>query len=230
MMEHFFLTILIKTYDNLKNEIKFVMNWLKSNKLSLNDDKTEVMVFDNIQECDKIEVVLDDCSIIIEEEKVRSKKYLGLVLDHKLNFLEHIDFIKKKIAKRIGAMYKSKNLLPLKYRKMFANSLMLPYYDYLDIIWNKTYKTNLNELDILDYNKLENSMKVYKDMKWLPLHLHRQLHMSTNMFKIIRDKLVYITGGSRDGNMCNLYTNKSKTQTILLLRCKMLEHIIATAI
>ena len=111
---------------------------------------------------------------------------------------------------------------------------MIPYFDYLDIIWNKTYKTNLNELDILykkvakialDYNKLENSMKVYKDMKWLPLHLHRQLHMSTYMFKIIRDKLVYITGGSRDGNMCNLYTNKSKTQTILLLRCKMLEHI-----
>ena len=125
------------------------MNWLKSNKLSLNDDKTKVMVFDDIQECDKIEVVLDYCSIIIEEEKVRSKKYLGLVLDHKLNFQAHIEYIKKKIAKRIGAMYKSKNLLPLKYRKMFANSLMLPYFDYLDIIWNKTYKTNLNELDIL---------------------------------------------------------------------------------
>ena len=40
------------------------MNWLKSNKLSLNDDKTKI--------------VLDDCAIIIEEEKVRSKKYLGL--------------------------------------------------------------------------------------------------------------------------------------------------------
>ena len=43
--------------------------------------------------------------------------------------------------------------------------------------------------------------------------------MSTYMFKIIngnsppqlRDKFVYITGGSMDGNMCNLYTNKSKT-------------------
>ena len=34
---------------------------------------------------------------------------------------------------------------------MFANSLMLPYFDYLDIIWNKTNKTNLNELDILSY-------------------------------------------------------------------------------
>ena len=54
------------------------------------------------------------------------------------------------IAKRIGAMYQSKNLLPLKYRRMFAN---LPYFDYLDIIWNKTYQTNLNELSWNDQMK-----------------------------------------------------------------------------
>ena len=105
---------------------------------------------------------------------------------------------------------------------MFANSLMLPYFDCLDIIWNKTYKTNLNKLDILykkiakialNYYTLESSMKVYKDMKWLPLHLPRQLHMSTYMFKIIngnfppqlRDKFVYITGGSRMVT-CAIYT------------------------
>ena len=60
---------------------------------------------------------------------------------------------------------------------------MLPYFDYLDIIWNKTNKTNLYELDILykkiakialDYNKLESSMKVYKDMKWLPLQENKK--------------------------------------------------------
>ena len=71
---------------------------------------------------------------------------------------------------------------------MFANSLMLPYFDYLDIIWGKTTITNLNGLDILykkiakialDYDMLESSMKVYQDMKWLPLHLRRQLHLST---------------------------------------------------
>ena len=77
-------------------------------------------------------------------------------------------------------MYKSKNLLSLKYRKMFANALMLPYFDYLDIIWNKTTKTNFHEIYILykkiakialDYDKMERTKKVYLDMKWLPLHL-----------------------------------------------------------
>ena len=63
-----------------------------------------------------------------------------------MNFLSHEE---KKVMKWIGAMFKSKNLLPIKYRKMFANALMLPQFDYLDIMYyNKAGKTQLNELDI----------------------------------------------------------------------------------
>ena len=222
-------TILAKVVFLVYGAFKLILSWLSANKLCLNADKTKIMIFDNKTTIDLINVTIDNnSSIIIKEEKVRTKKYLGLVLDHNLKFVDHIDYVKKKIAKRIGAMYKSKSLLPLNYRKMFANSLMLPYFDYLDIIWNKATKTKLNELDIiykkiakiaLDYDILESSKKVYKDMKWLPLHLRRQLHLSSCMYKIIngmspvqlREKFVYISGGSRNGNNCNLYTNKSKT-------------------
>ena len=68
--------------------------------------------------------------VTIYECKV--KKYLGLMVDHLLKFDCHIDYIKKKICKRIGALYRSKSLLPLKYRKMFVNALMLPQFDYLE--------------------------------------------------------------------------------------------------
>ena len=65
----------------------------------------------------------------------------------------------------------------------------------------------------------ESSDKVYKEMKWLPLHLRRQLHMAVYMYKIVTgksppqfmDKFTYISGGSRDGESCNLYTIKSKS-------------------
>ena len=46
-------------------------------------------------------------------------------------------------------MYRSKSLPPLSFRKMFANALMLSQFDYLDIIWSKTFKNRLNELYIL---------------------------------------------------------------------------------
>ena len=65
----------------------------------------------------------------------------------------------------------------------------------------------------------ESSLNVYRDMKWLPLHLRRQLHTATYMYKIINDiapsniinKFKYVSGGSREGSNCNLYINKSRS-------------------
>ncbi len=64
---------------------------------------------------------------------------------------------------------------------------MLPHFDYLDIIWSKANITKLNELDIiykkvakiaLDFDIQERSILVYKEMKWLPLQIRRQLHLT----------------------------------------------------
>ena len=79
-------------------------------------------------------------------------------------------------------MYRGSTLLPVKYRKMFANSLVLPHFDYIDIIYGSASRSKLHELDILykrvskialSVDKTESSINVYKNMKWLPLHLRR---------------------------------------------------------
>jgi hypothetical protein len=194
------------------------------NRKKGNPDKNKDTTIE--EQYDKISIVTTGGSLTIKECK--TKKYLGLMVDHKLTFTDHIDYILKKVAKRIGAMYRSKNLMPIKYRKMFANALMLPLFDYLDIIYNRAGKSKLKELDIL-YKKVakialgistrESSITVYRDMEWLPLHLRRQLHLSAYMFRIINNKsptnfmnkFKFISGGTRDGNSCNLYTQKSKT-------------------
>ena len=71
----------------------------------------------------------------------------------------------------------------------------------------------------LDVKVRESSIEVYKNMEWLPLHLRRQLHLSAYMYRIINEncprhfigKFLYISGGSRHGESCNLYTQKSKS-------------------
>ena len=213
-----------ESFINMKIELITIFKWLCANKLSLNADKTEFMIFDSHDQKDVIVVETKETRIVIKECK--ETKYLGLILDNKLNFKGHIDHIKKKVLKRIGAMYRSKNLLPVKYRKMFANALMLPQFDYLDTIYNRASRTKLAELDIL-YKKVakialgvpntESSLNVYRDMKWLPLHLRRQLHLSNYMYRIINDncpsnfmsRFTYVSGGSRNSESCNLYINRS---------------------
>ena len=215
-----------KSLINMKIELLTIIKWLSANKLSFNAEKTEFMIFDSaeLDHEDEIVVEFNDTSMSIKECK--QTKYLGLMLDCKLNFKLHIDHIKKKVMKRIGAMYRSKGLLPIKYRKMFANALMLPQFDYLDTIYCRAGKVKLAELDLL-YKKVakvalgvpqtESSLNVYRDMKWLPLHLRRQLHLSNYMYRIINDscptnfknKFSYVSGGSRSGENCNLYISNS---------------------
>jgi hypothetical protein len=212
------------SYINMKIELLTIVKWLSANKLSFNANKTEFIIFDALDNSEEIVIEANNVRIVIKECK--TTKYLGLMVDSKLNFKCHIDYIKKKVMKRIGAMYRSKSLLPVKYRKMFANALMLPQFDYLDIIYSRAGKTKLAELDILykkiakialDVHQTEKSLSVYKDMKWLPLHLRRQLHLSNYMFRIINDqcpsnfmnRFSYVSGGSRNGTNCNLYINKS---------------------
>ena len=57
---------------------------------------------------------------------------------------------------------------------------------------------------------------------YYPLHIRRQLHLSTYMFRIITascpsnfiNKFRYISGGSRDGDNCNLYTQNSRSHKV----------------
>ena len=50
-------------------------------------------------------------------------------------------------------MYRGCSLLPVTYRKQFANSLILPHFDYLDTIYGQAPEIKLYELDIL-YKKI----------------------------------------------------------------------------
>ena len=96
------------SFINMKIELLTIIKWLSANKLSFNGDKTEFMLFDSSDQTDQIVIELHNTSIMIKECK--ETKYLGLMLDSKLNFKCHIDYLKKKVMKRIGAMYRSKGL------------------------------------------------------------------------------------------------------------------------
>ena len=119
-----------------------IIKWLIVNKLSLNIEKTKILIFDNVKFCVKIDLgnghSIKECI---------SNKYLGLIVDSLLKFDLHIDHITTKIQKRIGAMYRGSSLLPIKCRKMFADGLILPPFDYLDTVYSKANKTKLHELE-----------------------------------------------------------------------------------
>lgn len=82
-------------YDKLNQDMKNVNEWLKMNKLKLNESKTKIM---EINTNSNIIFKVNNEKI----EKVNQIKYLGFVIDKNLNFKNHISV--KKSAKKLVSL------------------------------------------------------------------------------------------------------------------------------
>ena len=81
----------------MNHELDKLSEWLCSNKLSLNLKKTHYMIFcpPRKKVLSNIEIKIDNCTI----ECVSQTKFLGVILDSKLSWKQHIDYVKSKIYK-----------------------------------------------------------------------------------------------------------------------------------
>ena len=59
--------------------------------------------------------------------KTQNLKYLGVILDHKVSWIQHISYVKNKISKGIGIMYKARRYLGSKSLVNLYNSYIYPY-------------------------------------------------------------------------------------------------------
>ena len=90
----------VQMQNILEAEIKKVIEWLKVNKLILNVEKTQVMLFSFKKNNPKLSLKIGDTEI---EEKSETN-FLGVQLDNKLTWKAHIAHICKKVSKSIAVL------------------------------------------------------------------------------------------------------------------------------
>ena len=132
----------------VNEELKNIDAWFVANKLKLNIDKTCWMLFQpknkNI-DTSLIEICIDQHVISF----VHSVKFLGVIIDEKLNWKEHIDHVSCKIAKAVGAINRIKTIVPYNVLVSLYNTMILPHISYCNIVWGNCAKTHLNRILVL---------------------------------------------------------------------------------
>ena len=139
----------LKDMSNLMtDQMKRVTDWLKINMLTLNVSKTNYMIM-----CSRGKMIADtECKIEIDGkiiERVAQCKFLGLIVDDKLTWKCHIDYICGKVSKLIGILIRARKILPICSLITLYNALLSPYFTYCITIWGNTYKTHLKRIEIL---------------------------------------------------------------------------------
>ena len=85
-----------------------------------------------LKKFDKVNLKYKDSSI----EHIKEFKYLGVMVDDKLTFKNHVDYVKKKAIPRLRMLHKYKYVLNVHLKLMLYKTLIVPLFDYADIIYD----------------------------------------------------------------------------------------------
>ncbi len=133
----------LKTLEsNVNTELANISDWLIANKLSLNTKKSSHLIFSP-----KNKRVNQEVSIQINKENLaeaQSVKYLGVLIDNKLNWKTHVQQTNLKISKGVGVLARLRHFVSKDILISIYNAFIQPHINYGIINWGGTYKSILD--------------------------------------------------------------------------------------
>ena len=149
--------------DKLNDDLSVINYWSYQWKMLFNPDANKQAIevyFTNKNMIDNIPRLLFNGNFV---NSLHFHKHLGLILDHKLTFVNHLNGKIAQANKGIGVIKALYFILPRKALLDIYKSFIRPHLDYCDIIY---HKPTSDELSILDYdiNSSINPNKTFNDM------------------------------------------------------------------
>ena len=210
----------------MNTEMKKVIDWLNINKLSLNLKKTHFIIFRRkrarINVCENL--IVNGITISMTDQS----KFLGVIIDKHLSFMQHIQHIKSKISKEIGILYKCSRIFDEKTLLTLYYSFVYPYFNYCLPVWGSTYESYLAPLVILQKKavrliygakRYDHTEPIFQALKLLKLGQLYVYSIQLIMFKFAKNALPNIFDAFFQRNTSVHYHN---TRQQLLYRLPLL--------
>ena len=201
----------IENHVNL--ELEKVRKWMNNNKLSLNINKTNFVLFHKKKQPVNISITYNGNKLVRKNEI----KYLGVFIDQKLNFSSHINYCLKKLNKCIWAICKLRKYTTPKTLKLLYYSIAYPFLQYCVSTWGGTAKSLLKPLLtkqkiiarlILNQPYRSPSSPLFHALKILKLDDIYQLQICRLMHKHHRENIVVSHGLT---NLSDLHSHNTRS-------------------
>ena len=187
----------LKSLESKVNDaLSDIREWLCANRLSLNVDKTNFMIFSPRKTCNNVELCIKIGDKQIEE--VKKCKFLGVIVDNQLNWKDQIKALTTKLSKSIGILAKTRKYLDKKTLIQLYYSFMYPYLLYGNIIWGMACKTNLRSIEriqkiairlIFNKKRRESTSPIFKKEEIIKVKDLYEYAITIFMHKLVKGKL-----------------------------------------
>lgn len=133
-------------------ELNKIDEWLMANRLSLNIGKTSYMLFGRVGEAGEPTIRIRN----VDVTRVRTAKFLGIIIDDRLCFTDHVRSVVAKLSRSLGVMRKISYFVPVQVMINLYYSIVYPHAVYGILAWGRSGLGNSGRVDA----KLRRSVKL----------------------------------------------------------------------
>ena len=168
----------------LNNEAEIVTDWYKKNFLLANKDKFQAMFLaSKAKNTQEVQIVIDNEEI----ECTSSLNLLGVLIDNKLNFSEHIQQVCQKANCKTGVLSRMKNLVPERTKLHLFKAVILPKLNYCSLVWLFLRASDQRKLERIQEKGLR---AVFKDSVSTYENLLKKARLPTLRNRRLQDLMV----------------------------------------
>lgn len=180
--------------DLINEDLISFEKWLKLNKLKLNVEKTKYLIISHSQVRSNVSLRINGENI----EKVTQMKYLGCLIDDKLRFNLHSDYVCKKMAKKVNFFGRVSRMLDRETKITVYNTIIAPHINYCATILYLSGSTNIDRVQKLQNKAMRIILNAYRrthildmlnNLKWLSVYQKLKLYVLIFIYKV-KNKLL----------------------------------------
>ena len=128
---------LMKVINTLELETANLLEWFKINSIAANPGKFQLMLLGNIGD---IDIKFNVNNVILKPKSC--VKLLGVNIDCKLRFSEHVETLCKSASSKIKALFRIRPFLNMNSAKKLCEAYILSTFNYCPLIWMYGCKAN----------------------------------------------------------------------------------------
>jgi hypothetical protein len=181
--------------SNVEKDFKNINDWMCANKLSLNVDKTNFTIFSPYMHKPEFNIFNEINCNTFKVYRVPNVTYLGVIIDEKLSWKQHIDSVCKKLRQLTSVFYKVRKKIPQKLLKDLYFAFAYSKIQYAVEVYANTSNTLLQPLVILNNRILRilqfrpirtYNSELYKSYATLPVTSLHEYKLLLLLYKFIR--------------------------------------------
>lgn len=179
----------------LKEALQHVEKWCETWQMKINPQKTVLMRITRKNSPLQLSYSLNGSVL----SKVKSFKYLGVILTSDLRWNEHISYIKKKAVTKLGYLRRTLRQAPQDMKLLAYKTFIRPIIEYASIVWDPHTKRNIVHLESVQRKSVRFIFNMYswrtsastlvERAELEPLELRRHTERLGYLYKIYHNKI-----------------------------------------